>query len=93
VANYLTSTGERWSQDKLDREIRKAKAIKKQQFYDDHGYYFCEDCGKNENTGYIDMSHDISVQRCKDNGRADDAADPDNLTLRCRSCHRKYDNM
>ena len=86
---YETSKGERYSKGKIDRNIRYAKAQKLKEFKNANGYYFCEDCKTSQ--GYIDCSHDISVYECQNSRRTELAWDVNNITLRCRDCHRKHD--
>lgn len=58
----------------------------------EHGYLFCEDCGKNNCTP-IDCSHDLSVDQCKKQSKTELAWSVDNITLRGRPCHSKYDRL
>lgn len=88
--HYYTSDGERISKSKIDANIRRAKELKLQTFFDEHGYYFCEDCGRNDCLP-IDCSHDISVKECQESGRSELSWDINNITLRGRKCHRKHD--
>ena len=88
---FKTSKGERITKGKIDRNIRYAKALKIREFKNDHGYVYCEDCGSNN--GLIDCSHDISVNEAQNTGRTELAWDVNNITLRCRECHKKHDNL
>lgn len=90
MGSYKTSSGDRIDQAQLDRYIRGAKAKKIEDFKDDHGYVFCEDC-KRSDVFPIDCSHDISVNEAKNSGRAELCYDVNNITLRCRKCHQKWD--
>jgi len=87
---YRTSTGERISKSIVDANIRKAKQEKLSKFLQDNGYYYCEDCKRND-CKPIDCSHDISVKECQENGMTELAWDVNNITLRGRACHRKHD--
>lgn len=86
MGTYLTSTGDRVTQSQIDYRIRKAKEAKRQMML---GYEFCEDCGRSDTV--IDMSHDKGIQACKNDNQVELAWDVENLTLRCRECHRKHD--
>jgi Fe2+ or Zn2+ uptake regulation protein len=92
MGNYITSNGIRVSQGVIDNRIRLAKERKLEQFRREHGFIFCEDCGISSGT-YFDCSHDISVKKCKEQGRTELAWDVDNITIRCRECHRKHDKI
>lgn len=87
---YKTSDGSRIAKSIVDRKIHNAKKLKLADFFETHGYYFCEDC-KTSSFVYLDCSHDISVDKCQKEGRTELAWDVDNITLRCRKCHLKHD--
>lgn len=87
---YRCSDGSKVTQEQLDRRIRKAKAKKLQEFLNKHGYIYCEDCHRND-CKPVDCSHDVSVNECKNSGRAELAYSVSNITLRGRACHAKYD--
>lgn len=65
---YRMSNGERVLKSVINRKIREAKIRKIEQFLDEHGYLFCEDC--NITQGTIDCSHTISVDKCQKSGRS-----------------------
>lgn len=88
--HYFTSNGERVSRKTIDRKIRKAKAEKLEQQRYICGYNYCEDCQRND-CRPLDSSHDIPVSECLNTRRAELAWDTDNITIRGRKCHRKYD--
>ena len=88
--SYKCSDGTRVPKSIIDRKVRFAKQTKLRQFFDEHGYYFCEECKVSTGT-YIDCSHDISVDQCQKQGRTELAWDVNNITLRCRECHVKHD--
>lgn len=86
-----TSHGERISSAECDSLIREAKQTKLDEFYSEHGYYFCEECGRSE--GRIDCSHTIGVGKAKATGRTELCWDVENIKLRCRECHQKLDRL
>ena len=90
--SYLMSNGQRIAKKTIDQKVRQAKATKIQQFFDLHGYYFCEDCSRSDRKP-IDCSHNLSVDQCQKQGRSELAWDVENITLRCRVCHQKYDKL
>lgn len=90
MGTFKTSLGERIPKGKIDRNIRYAKAEKILQFKNHHGRCYCEVCGSNQ--GPIDCSHDVSVNEAQNSGRTELTWDVNNITLRCRECHRKHDN-
>ena len=86
------SDGGKVSKSKIDANIRKAKKVKIDRMLDEEGFIHCEDCGINASNGIpLDCSHDISVQECQLSGRSELAWDVNNITIRCRNCHKKYD--
>lgn len=92
MARYKLSTGKYIEKKSIDRLVKQAKKYKLELFFERHGYYFCEDC-KRSDIKPIDCSHDISVDRCQKEGRAELAYNVDNITLRCRKCHNKHDKL
>ena len=93
MGTYRTSSGERVKKSVIDRRVREAKRQKLELFCDDNNTnkVWCEECGENEAYAIIDCSHDISVDECQKSGRSELAWDIDNITLRCRVCHKKHD--
>lgn len=89
---YEDSYGKRWTSAQVERKIQSAKMLKAQEFMDEYGYFFCEDCGRNDCLP-IDMSHDTSVDYCKKMGQVELAWAVNNITLRGRPCHRKHDKL
>ncbi len=92
MGSYSDSEGNRWTQQQIDRKVRQAKEQKLNEFFNTHGYYVCEDCCRND-CKPIDCSHDISVDKCKKDGKTELAWDVENITLRGRRCHMKHDKM
>jgi hypothetical protein len=91
MARYKTSHGTYIEKKTIDRLVREAKKYKLDSFYEDHGYHYCEECGRNATVFRIDCSHDISVDQCQKQGTAELAYNVDNITLRCRLCHNIHD--
>ena len=87
---YYQSNGVRVAKTTIDQRVRKAKAKKLEDMRTDQGYIACEDCGTNQ--GYLDCSHDVSVDTCQKTRRCELAWDVNSITIRCRSCHQKYDS-
>jgi len=89
---YYTSDGKVLYSTVLEAKIYNAKRAKLAEFIITHGYFFCEDCNRNESCGEpIDLSHTISVKEAKESRRAELCYDLNNIKLRCRTCHRKHD--
>jgi hypothetical protein len=89
--HITTSLSEKITRKEFDKRIRAAKELKLEKFFEDNGYYYCEDCKKNS-CKPIDCSHDISVDRCIKDGVPELAYDVNNITLRGRECHKIWDN-
>ena len=68
---YRTSTGERFTQSKIDLKIRAAKAEKLRSMQIEFGYIFCEQCGHNGSGSRLDCSHDYSVGQSKKDGKVE----------------------
>lgn len=84
--HYYTSIGERVSQSQIDYRVDQAKKKKKILM---SGSEFCEECGRSDTL--IDMSHTIGIQECKNRRMVELSWSVDNLRLRCRSCHKRWD--
>lgn len=89
---YSTSQGERLTTNQIESKMRKAKALKLELQFIEHGYNHCEKCGISSGT-YLDVSHNISVKEAKESGKAELCYDLDNLTVLCRNCHKKKDKL
>ena len=89
---YSCSCGTRLKESVIKELIKKAKKNKLLQQFDEHGYNFCEDCGRSTGTP-LDCSHSESVKSCKENGRTEKAFDVKNIKIRCRGCHQKLDGL
>ncbi|TXD45881.1 hypothetical protein [Polaribacter sp. IC073] len=89
---YSCSDGSRLKKSVIDRLIVKAKAEKVRQFIDEHGYVFCEEC-YTSNAFKFDMSHDLSVNKCQQNGTTELAFDVNNISILCRKCHQIKDKL
>jgi 5-methylcytosine-specific restriction endonuclease McrA len=89
---YKMSNGEKVTKSFVDRKVREAKKEKLDQQLEEHGYNFCEEpeCGRSGGT-YLDCSHDVSVDKCQKEGMTELAWDINNITIRCRECHKKHD--
>lgn len=91
---YGDNKGNRYTQGQINAMITKAKKEKLEAFRDENGFLFCEECGVNEKAaGKLDCSHDISVDKAKNTGNVQLLRKANNITLRCRSCHKKHDNL
>ena len=88
---YYQSNGEPISKGKIDRNVRKAKQLKEDEMMKEHGFLFCEDCGRSDSRP--DRSHTISVKEAQESGRSELAWELDNIKMRCRTCHDKHDNL
>lgn len=93
MSTYYCSDGTPVTQSKIDRLYAKSAKAKLAAQVDEHGYSFCEDCGANEMTGPLDVSHQISRKKCKENSMAELVWAAENLRIRCRVCHKKYDKL
>lgn len=93
MPRYKLSTGEYLDKKIIDRKVREAKRQKLAQQREERGYNYCEDCKSNGSGTYLDCSHEISVDRCQKEGRAELAYDTGNIKIRCRECHREHDKL
>lgn len=89
---FTDSNGNKWTKKQIDKKVHQAKQLKYDLMMDEYGYLFCEDCGRSRGVR-LDMSHDISVDKCQKEGRCELAWDVNNITIRCRKCHQKHDKL
>lgn len=90
--SYRTSTGESLSNSVIEYRMGLAKKQLLENQVDEHGYNFCEQCGRSSGT-YLDCSHDISVKKAKEEGRAELCYKVGNMTVLCRKCHQEKDGL
>ena len=88
--SYYCSDGTRVYKDQLDRNVRDCKAKKLSLFLNEHGFFYCEACGRSDCLP-ITCAHLESVNSCQQNRHAEKAWDLDNIRLMCLKCHAKYD--
>jgi len=86
------SDGQRYTADRVAKNVSRAKLRKIENFLEEHGYIFCEDCLRNDCVP-IDCSHNISVAEAKKTGRVELAWDVENIKMRGRPCHKKHDKL
>lgn len=91
--SYRCSDGAKVTKSVIDARVTLAKKEKITNMLDEHGYVFCEECGVNSMSGPIDCSHDVSVDQCQKKGMSELSWDVNNITMRCRKCHQKYDGL
>lgn len=90
---YSTTSDERLTTSQIESRIKKAKAERLEIQFNEHDYNFCEECGSNGNGTRLDLSHDISVKKAKEEGRAEECWNVGNLVVLCRTCHQKKDKL
>jgi len=93
MGSYKCSDGTRVSQSILDGKIRRAKAKKLKLLLEENNYLFCEECKHNGSGTRLDMSHNISLKKAKDESKTEECWNVNNLTMLCRSCHQKKDKL
>lgn len=93
MGTYSTSSGERLTRSQIETRIRNSKRELLENQILEHGYNFCEDCGRNASGTRIDCSHNISVKKCLEEGMAEIAWDKYNMKVLCRECHQKKDRL
>lgn len=90
---YKTSWGEKVTQSQIDALTRTAKEKVLKAQLNEHGYHFCQNCGKNSSNTDIDCSHNVSVDRAKKTGATELCWDVSNIEILCRDCHTKKDGL
>ena len=77
----------------IESKNAKAKKRLRKIQIETHGYEYCMDCGKNKNDTYLDVSHQKSKDWCIKNSEIELIWDVNNMRIRCRECHKKYDKL
>lgn len=89
---YSDSKGNRYTTEQIERKIKKsALELIEMQFLND-GYNYCVNC-KRSNYTYLDVSHNISRKKAKEDGFVEVLWDFDNLEILCRDCHKSKDGL
>lgn len=88
---YRLSNGETLTKAQIDARVHDAKLLKLHQFMEEHGGFYCEECGTSSDR--LDCSHTVSVDKCQKMGKTEMAWNVSNIILRCRSCHKKHDKL
>ena len=99
---YSDSEGNRYTQKEIDAKVRKAKQEFHDWFYNEHGYFFCEQCKEDMENGIevqagcerIDKSHIISEKEAKETGRVELCWDwKNNMRHLGRRHHQLHDKL
>lgn len=91
---YFDSDGHSYTQGQVNANITKAKERKLNEFFDEHGYHFCEQCRVNSSNSFkLDCSHQISVKEAKETKQVQLAWTVSNIKLLCRRCHQIKDKL
>ena len=85
MPKYKKSNGEMIDKKIIDRKVNETKKLFLQNFFEEHGYYFCERTGRVDMA--LDCSHIISVRMCQAMGKSELAYSVDNLELLSRDSH------
>lgn len=89
---YFDSFGNSYTTAQINRKSDKsAKELLDIQFLE-HGYNFCEKCKQND-CKPIDVSHNISRKKAKEEGCVEVLWDKNNMEILGRRCHKKKDGL
>lgn len=89
MGTFKQSNGERITKANIDANIRVAKSL----FVDRccyHEQLYCWDCGKN--WWKMSVSHIVSVNKCQNDGKVEQAWNLENFEWLCIPCHQKWEN-
>lgn len=89
---YKDSNGNRYTTEQINRKSDEAAKLKLQLQFDEHRYYFCEHCFKND-CKPIDVSHTVSRKAAKENGNVEILWDLENLEIIGRRHHQVKDGL
>ena len=90
--SYFDSNGNSYTQQQIDRRIKKAGLeILDLQFLE-YGYNFCTKCKRND-CKPIDVSHNISRNKAKELRQVELSWSLENLEILGRRCHKIKDGL
>lgn len=89
---YSDSEGNKWTTAQIDRKSDKAAKELLQDQRDEHAYNFCVKCERNDCVP-IDVSHNISRKKAKEEGRVEILWDKTNMEILGRNCHGEKDGL
>ena len=89
---YSTSCGDRLTTQQIELRMTKAKKKLIENQFIDLGYNVCSKCFKND-CKPLDCSHNISVKKAKEMGRAELCFDISNMEVLGRRCHQIKDKL
>ena len=89
---YQDSEGNRYTTDQIDAKSKKTALRKLTDQLVDYGYNFCEECKRND-CKPIDVSHNVSRKKAKENGNVEIIWDPENMEILGRKCHQIKDGL
>ena len=89
---YFDSKGNLYTQSQIDFRIKRAGLELLDLQFLEYGYNFCTKCKRND-CKPIDVSHNISRKKAKEDGCVQVLWDYDNLEILGRKCHKKKDKL
>lgn len=89
---YKDSQGNTYTTAQIEAKIKKAALELLDIQYVNHGYNFCEDCKRND-CKPIDVSHNYSRKKAKEDGCVEVLWDHKYMSIRGRKCHKKVDGL
>lgn len=89
---YSDSLGNRYTTAQIDRKSDKAAKELLEEQLDEHGYNFCQKCFRND-CKPIDVSHNVSRKKAKENGCVELVWSKSNLEILGRKCHQEKDKL
>ncbi|MEO0902419.1 MAG: hypothetical protein AAFY00_10500 [Bacteroidota bacterium] len=89
---YSDSLGNRYTTDQIEKKIKKAALEVLDMQFLEHGYNFCTVCKRND-CKPIDVSHDYSRKKAKEDGCVEVLWAHDNLKITGRDCHKVKDGL
>jgi 5-methylcytosine-specific restriction endonuclease McrA len=84
-------TGNRYTQPMINKRLRDSKREFVDDFMLNNDYLYCERCKSTLRP--LDISHDISVGKCKNESEIELIWDKSNFELLCRDCHKRKDGL
>ena len=90
---YSDTNGKRYTTPQIERQIKKVALEMLEEQRNEFGYNFCQRCKRNASNTRLDVSHNYSRKKAKEDGCVEVLWDKRCLEILCRKCHIKKDKL
>jgi len=90
---YSDSNGKRYTTPQIERNIKKVALELLEEQRIEFGYNFCQRCKRNASNTRLDVSHNYSRKKAKEDGCVEVLWTKKFLEILCRYCHKLKDGL